>query len=68
MEIGLRLRPAMLLSRILFDSETGHDIHEKEIKILETVDEHLLRLLISPHSKKPLEFLFLEYNDIFKDI
>ena len=43
LEIGLRLRQAMLLRGILFDSETGHDVHEKEIKILETVDEHLLR-------------------------
>ena len=65
LEIGSKLTKAMLLiSWLLFDSEAWHDIHEKEIKILETVDEHLLRLLISPHSKKPLEFLFLESGAI----
>ena len=60
LEIGLKLRQAMLLSGLLFNSEAWHDVHEKEMKILETVDEHLLRSLISAHSKTPLEFLYLE--------
>ena len=37
---------------------------ETEIKILETVDEHLLRSLVKGHSKTPIEFLYLEAGAI----
>ena len=60
LEIGLRLRQAMLLNGILFNSEAWHNISENEVKILETVDEYLLRSLVKAHSKTPLEFLYLE--------
>ena len=60
MEIGLELRQAMLLNGMLFNSEVWHSISENEIKMLEKVDEHLLRSLVKGHSKTPLEFLFLE--------
>ena len=60
MEIGLKLRQAMLLNGILFNSEAWHDVKEKEVKMLESVDEHLLRSLVAAHSKTPLEFLYLE--------
>ena len=60
MEIGLKLRQAMLINGILFNSEAGHNIHEAELKLLESVDEHLLRSLVKAHSKTPLEFLYLE--------
>ena len=63
-EIGLKLRQAMLLSGLLFNSEAWHGITETEIKILESVDEHLLRLLVGAHSKTPLEFLYLETGAI----
>ena len=59
-DIGLKLREAMLLNRILFNSEAWHNISDKEIKILESVDEHLLRSLVKGQSKTPLEFLYLE--------
>ena len=59
-EIGLKLRQAMLLNMLLFNSEAWHDVTDAEIKILETVDEHLLRALVNGHSKTPLEFLYLE--------
>ena len=42
MEIGLKLRQKMLLNGILYNSEAWHALSETEIKILETVDEHLL--------------------------
>ena len=51
MEIGLKLRQAMLLNGILYNSEAWHSVTEAEIKILETVDEHLLRALVKGHSK-----------------
>ena len=55
MEIGLKLRQAMLLNGILYNSEAWHALSETEIKILETVDEHLLRSLVKGHSKTPIE-------------
>lgn len=64
MEIGLMLRQAMLLNGVLFNSEAWHAISEKEIKLLEAVDEHLLRSLVGGHAKTPLEFLYLEAGAI----
>ena len=60
MEIGLALRQAMLVNGILYNSEAWHFISDHEIKMLERVDEHLLRSLVKGHSKLPLEFLYLE--------
>merc|ERR1712240_336844 len=60
MEIGLHPRQAMLLNGILYNCEAWHNISEEEIKILEKVDEYLLRSLVKAHSKVPLEFLYLE--------
>ena len=60
MEIGLQLRQAMLLNCMLFNSEVWHNISENEVKMLEKVDEHLLRCLVKGHSKLPIEFLYLE--------
>jgi hypothetical protein len=64
MEIGLKLRQAMLLNGLLFNSEAWHDINDVEIKLLESVDEHLLRSLVGGHAKTPLEFLYLEAGAI----
>ena len=60
LEIGLKLRQAMLLNAILFNSEAMHSVSEVEIKRLEAVDEHLLRTLVKSHAKTPLEFLYME--------
>ena len=59
-EIGLRLRQAMLVNGMLYNSEAWHAITESEIKMLEHVDEALLRALVNGHAKTPLEFLYLE--------
>ena len=59
-EIGLKLRQAMLINGILFNSEAWHAVTEYELKMLEKVDEYLLRSLVDGHSKTPLEFLYLE--------
>ena len=64
MEIGLMLRQAMLINGILFNSEAWHDVSVEDIKVLETIDEHLLRSLVQGHSKAPLEFLYLEAGAI----
>ena len=42
MEIGLRLRQAMLLNGILYNSEALHSLTEADIRLLESVDEYLL--------------------------
>ena len=60
MEIGLKLRQAMLINGMLYNSEAWHNVTESEIRLLESVDEFLLRALVKAHSKTPLEFLYLE--------
>ena len=64
LEIGLKLRQAMLLNGVLFNSEVWHSISEKEIRRLEEVDEHLLRCMVKAHAKTPLEFVYLETGAI----
>ena len=64
LEIGLKLRQAMLLNGILYNSEALHSLSEAEIKTMETVDEHLLRSLVQGHAKTPIEFLYLEAGAI----
>ena len=46
MEIGLKLREAMLINGMLFNSEAWHGVTDTELRILEVVDEHLLRSLV----------------------
>ena len=55
-EIGLHLRQAMLLNGMLYNSEVWHSMTEQEIRLLETVDEHLLRSMVKGHSKTHLKF------------
>ena len=50
----------MLLNGMLYNSEAWHALKYEEIKLLEKVDEHLLRLLVRGHSKAPIEFFYLE--------
>ena len=64
MEISLKLREAMLISGLLFNSEAWHNVSETEIRKFEVVDEHLLRSLVGAHAKTPLEFLYLETGSI----
>ena len=63
-EIGLRLRQAMLLNGILYNSESWHSVTEKVFRMLEVVDKHLLWSLVKGNSKTPLEFLYLEAGNI----
>ena len=46
MEIGLKPREAMLINGMLFNSEAWHGVTDTELRILEVVDEHLLRSLV----------------------
>ena len=59
-EAGLILRQSILVSSLLWSAEAWSDVKEKELKRLEQVDSHFLRLLIGGHSKCPTVFLHLE--------
>ena len=60
MEAGLRLRQAMLVNGCLFNSEAWYGVKESDMKLLEKVDESLLRGILNSHAKIPLEALYLE--------
>ena len=64
LEMGLKLRQAMLVNGILFNSEGWHGVTEEDIRTLEKVDEALLRSMLQCHAKVPLEFLYLETGSI----
>ena len=61
---GLLLRQAMLVNGTLYNSEAWHNISNKDMIVMEKVDEALLRGLLSAHSKTPLEALYLETNSV----
>ena len=46
LEIGLKLRQAMLINGICFNSEAWHSVSKDDVKSLEKVDECLLRALL----------------------
>ena len=59
-DVALKLREAMLLNGILFNSESWHGLTKKPIDGLESVDKYLLQNILKAHSKTPKEFLYLE--------
>ena len=63
-EAGLRLRQAMLVNGILYNSEAWHGVNGKDLILLEKVDEALLRGILSAHPKIPVEALYLETKSI----
>ena len=58
--MGLKLRHAMLINGILYNSEAWQSISEDEYKQLEEVDNSFLRRLLNAHSKTSTAFLHLE--------
>ena len=58
--VGLKLREAMLLNGILFNSEIWYNVKEEDIQKLSAVDEYLLRNILGAPSKTPIEALYLE--------
>ena len=54
----------MLINGMLSSSEAWSDVKDGDIKLLEDVDEFLLRSLFKAHSKTPLEFLHLETGTV----
>ena len=64
LEMGLKLRQAMLINGMLFNTEAWHAVTKEDTEALEKVDESLLRSLLRNHPKCPLEFLYLETGSI----
>ena len=64
LEMGLKLRQAMFINGILFNSEVWHGVTDDHVRALEKVDEYLLRSLLQCHVKTLLEFLFLETGSV----
>jgi hypothetical protein len=64
MHVALKLREAMLINGILYNSEAWHGVTSAQIAKLEAVDESLLRNILKAHSKTAKEFLYLETGTI----
>ena len=63
-EVALKLREAMLLNGIPFNSKAWHGVTSAQIVKLEKVDEALLREILQAHRKTPTEFLYLETGTV----
>ena len=59
-EVGLKLREAMFLNGILFNSEVWHGVTNAQITSLEALDNSLLRGILGAHKGTPKAFLYLE--------
>ena len=58
--VGLKLREAMLLNGMLFNSEIWYGVKDEEVQKLSNIDEYLLRSILGLPAKTPKEALFLE--------
>ena len=63
-EIGLILREAVLMSKILLSAESWHRVTQYQIEKLEEMDNIFLRKLFNCHSKTAIEFLVSESGTI----
>ena len=63
-EAALKLREAMLLNGVLFNSEAWHGVTSAQVVKLEQLDESLLRGILNAHSRTAKEFLYLETGTI----
>ena len=62
-EVALKLREAMLINGILYNSEAWHGVKDAHIVKLEQLDNSLLGIL-KAHCKTPIEFLHLETGTV----
>ena len=58
--MGLKLREAMFLNGILFNSKVWHGVTSAQIASLEAIDNSLLRGIFGAHKGTPKAFLYLE--------
>ena len=55
---------AIYLHTLLSNADSWYNLTSKEITELESIDEMLLRKVLSAHSKTPLELLYLETGNV----
>ena len=68
-KIGMILRDSLLISSLLFNSETWYNLSTRELELLETVDLYLLRQLLKAPKGTPKEMFYLELGILpFRDI
>ena len=60
LDMWLKLRQAKVINGIFFSSEGWQGLGKDDLKVLEKVDESLLRALLQSHPMTPREFLYLE--------
>ena len=63
-EVGLKLREAMFINGILFNSEVWHGVTNAQITSLEAQDNSLIRGILGAHKGTPKAFLHLETGTI----
>ena len=63
-EVAMKLREAMFLNRMLFNSEAWHGVTKTDIATLEMVDKALLRAILNAHRGTTTELLYLETGAI----
>ena len=63
-EVGLKLREAMLINCLLFNSEAWHGVTNAHVAALETVDQALLRGILNATKGTPNQFLYLETGSL----
>ena len=61
-EVALILRNSLLISSLLFNSESWYNITAAEISLLESADVQLLRRILKVPKSTPKEMLYLEYG------
>ena len=60
-EVGLKLREAMFINGILFNSEVWHGVTNAQITSLEAQDNSLIRGILGAHKGTPKAFLHLRW-------
>ena len=59
-EAAVILRNSLLISRLLFNSEAWYNVTDVEMKMLENIDELLMRKILKAPAKTPKVMLYLE--------
>ena len=62
--VGLKLREAMLINGMLFNSEAWHGVTNAQVAALESVDQALLRSMLKLPRGTPNNFLYLETGSL----
>ena len=62
--VGLKLREAMLINGMLFNSEAWHSVTNAQVAALESIDQTLLRSILNLPRGTPNNFLYLETGSL----